>query len=386
MKMYFVDKFFKQKKYQFLNCLFLILFIFLFSATYGQEEEMYSLRTVVIDPGHGGLDDGTSGKISKEKDIALAISLKVGNLIKENIPGINIIYTRDSDVFIPLNERADIANRNNADLFMSIHCNGNTNINASGTETYAMGLHKSEGNLEVAKKENAAILYEEDYSTKYEGFDPNSTESYIIFTFLQNTFLQQSLNYASFVQDQFETRAQRKNRGVKQAGFLVLWKTTMPSVLIEVGFLTNPKEELYLVSNEGQDYIASAIYRAFKDYKKAIEEKSHFATKRDLPALNNEKEEIAENTTDAQVQFKVQVASARNPIDTASAYFKGISGIEENKFDTIYKYTIGKSSDYNKMVEIKKSISDKFPDAFIIAVEKNGKQISLSEAFKLLNN
>ncbi|MGE0088794.1 MAG: N-acetylmuramoyl-L-alanine amidase [Bacteroidales bacterium] len=363
----------------------MILFIFLFSNTYGQEEELYSLKTVVIDAGHGGLDDGTSGKLSKEKDIALAISLKVGNLIKENIPGINIIYTRDSDVFIPLNERADIANRNNADLFISIHCNGNSNINASGTETYAMGLHKSEGNLEVAKKENAAILYEEDYSTKYEGFDPNSTESYIIFTFLQNTFLQQSLNYASFVQDQFETRAQRKNRGVKQAGFLVLWKTTMPSVLIEVGFLTNPKEELYLVSNEGQDYIASAIYRAFKDYKKAIEEKSHFATKRDLP-VDIEKEEIIKNSTDAPVQFKVQVASARNPIDTASSYFKGITGIEENKFDTIYKYTIGTSSDYNKMVEIKKSISDKFPDAFIIAIEKNGQQISLSEAFKLLNN
>jgi N-acetylmuramoyl-L-alanine amidase len=384
--MYFVDKFFKQKKYQFLNCLFLILFIFLFSATYGQEEESYSLRTVVIDPGHGGLDDGTSGKLSKEKDIALAISLKVGNLIKENIPGINIIYTRDSDVFIPLNERADIANRNNADLFISIHCNGNTNIYASGTETYAMGLHKSEGNLEVAKKENAAILYEEDYSTKYEGFDPNSTESYIIFTFLQNTFLQQSLNYASFVQDQFENRAQRKNRGVKQAGFLVLWKTTMPSVLIEVGFLTNPKEELYLVSNEGQDYIASAIYRAFKDYKKTIEEKSHFATKRDLPAVVKESEVIINNLDDAPVQFKVQVASTKNPIDTTSAYFKGISGIEENKFDTIYKYTIGTSSDYNKMVEMKKSIGDKFPDAFIIAVEKNGKQISLSEAFKLLNN
>lgn len=386
MKMYFVDKFFKQKQYHSLNCLFTLLFFFLFSVTYSQNGEQYSLRTIVIDPGHGGLDDGTSGKLSKEKDIALAISLKVGNLIKENIPGLNIIYTRDSDVFIPLNERADIANRNNADLFMSIHCNGNDNTNASGTETYAMGLHKSEGNLEVAKKENSAILYEEDYSTKYEGFDPNSSESYIIFTFLQNTFLQQSLNYASFVQNQFETRAQRKNRGVKQAGFLVLWKTTMPSVLIEVGFLTNPKEEIYLTSNDGQDYIASAIYRAFKDYKKVIEDKSQFAKKIENPISTNEIKNQETISDDSPVHFKVQVASAKNPIDTTSDYFKGLKGIEEIKIDTIYKYTIGTSSNYYDMVEFKKSIGEKFPDAFIIAVERNGKQITLSEAFRLLNN
>jgi len=386
MKMYFVDNFYKQKRYHSLNWLFSLLFFFLFSVTYSQNEEHYSFSTIVIDPGHGGLDNGTSGKLTKEKDIALAISLKVGNLIKENIPGINIIFTRDSDVFVPLNERADIANRNNANLFISIHCNGNINTNASGTETYAMGLHKTDGNLEVAKKENSAILYEEDYSTKYEGFDPNSVESYIIFTFLQNTFLQQSLNYASFVQDQFEIRAQRKNRGVKQAGFLVLWKTTMPSVLIEVGFLTNPKEELYLMSEDGQDYIASAIYRAFKEYKKAIEEKSQFATRKDVPVINVDTNKQETITDGSPVHFKIQVASARNPIDTNSIYFKGLKGIEEIKFDTIYKYTIGTSSNYNEMVEFKKTIGDKFPDAFIIAVEKDGKQISLSEAFRLLNN
>jgi len=384
--MYFVNKFFKQKIYHSLNWLFTILFFFLFLVTYSQNEEHYSLSTIVIDPGHGGLDDGTSGKLSKEKDIALAISLKVGNLIKENIPGVKIIYTRDSDVFVPLNERAEIANRNNANLFMSIHCNGNVNTNASGTETYAMGLHKTDGNLEVAKKENSAILYEEDYSTKYEGFDPNSVESYIIFTFLQNTFLQQSLNYASFVQDQFEIRAQRKNRGVKQAGFLVLWKTTMPSVLIEVGFLTNPKEELYLMSDDGQDYIASAIYRAFKDYKKAIEEKSQFARKKDKPVIKDEIKTQDIVTDDNPIHFKVQVASAKKPIELTSDYFKGLEGIEEIKIDTIYKYTIGTSSNYYEIVEFKKTISEKFPDAFIIAFERNGKQISLSEAFKILNN
>ena len=385
MKMYFIDNFYKQKKYQSLRLLFTIFFLLLFSITYSQKEEQYSLRTVVIDPGHGGQDDGTSGKQSKEKDIALSISLKLGNLIKENIPGVAVIYTREKDVFIPLNERADIANKNKADLFISIHCNGNTNSGAYGTETYAMGLHKTDGNLEVAKKENSAILYEEDYSTKYEGFDPNSAESYIIFTFLQNTFINQSLNYASFVQDQFETRAQRKNRGVKQAGFLVLWKTTMPSVLIEVGFLTNPKEELFLISNEGQDYIASAIYRAFKDYKKTIEEKSQFASKIDTPLIEQPKETPFEEIDSSSVFFKVQLASAKNPISTSSDYFQGLKNVEELKFDNIYKYTIGSSANYNEMVQFKKTIEDKFPDAFIIAIEKGGKQLSLKDAFKILN-
>ena len=385
MKMVFIDIFFKQKKDQFLSLLLTISLLLLYSITYSQNGEKYLLKTIVIDAGHGGLDNGTSGKQSKEKDIALSISLKLGNLIKENIPGVNVIYTRDTDVFIPLNERADIANKNKADLFISIHCNGNPNSYASGTETYAMGLHKTDGNLEVAKIENSAILFEEDYSTKYEGFDPNSAESYIIFKFLQNTFLQQSLNYASFVQDQFETRAQRKNRGVKQAGFLVLWKTTMPSVLIEVGFLTNPKEELFLVSNEGQDYIASAIYRAFKDYKSMIEEKSHFASKIETPdtIVDNINDENSVNIS--PVSFKVQIASARNPISFDSEYFKGISNIEEYKIDNIYKYTVGSSADYNEMVILKKTIEDKFPDAFIIAIENSGKQLSLTESFKLVN-
>ncbi|MFC2104763.1 N-acetylmuramoyl-L-alanine amidase [Bacteroidota bacterium] len=204
--------------------------------SYGQIEEKYSLKTIIIDAGHGGRDDGTSGRKAKEKDIALTIAIKLGTYIEENIPDVKVIYTRTTDVFVPLNERANIANKNKADLFISIHLNGNKNTRAYGTETYAMGLHKTDGNLEVAKIENSAILFEEDYTTKYEGFDPNSAESYIMFSFLQNTYLEQSLNYASFIENEFETRALRKSRGVKQAGFLVLWKTTMPSVLIEAGF------------------------------------------------------------------------------------------------------------------------------------------------------
>ncbi|HAN19741.1 MAG: hypothetical protein A2X13_12220 [Bacteroidetes bacterium GWC2_33_15] len=382
--MYFISIFYKQKKYQFIFCLLGLFLIYSNSVIYGQNGEHYVLKTLVIDPGHGGKDEGAPGKHSKEKDIALSISLKLGKLIEENLPEVNLIYTRKTDVFVPLDERADIANKNKANLFISIHLNSNKNTEAYGTETYAMGLHVTNGNLEVAKIENSAILYEEDYSTKYEGFDPNSSESYIIFTFLQNTFLEQSLNYASFIQNQFETRALRKSRGVKQAGFLVLWKTTMPSVLVEAGFLSNPNEEKFLMSDEGQDYIASAIFRAFKEYKQVIEEKSQFATKIESDKLNNS---VSDSTiNDSIVSFKVQLSSSKNPIDINSPFFKGVSPIEELKFDDTYKYTSGSFNSYNDILEYKKQLEEKFPDAFIIAIDKSGKQIPLNEAFKILNN
>ncbi len=378
MKMYFILKIYKQKRYQLSAVLLLLLFTLLFSSTYGQSENNYSLKTVVIDAGHGGRDDGTSGRIAKEKDIALAIALKLGTYIEENLPEVKVIYTRTKDVFIPLDERAEIANKNKADLFISIHLNGNESTRAYGTETYAMGLHKTEGNLEVAKKENAAILYEEDYSAKYEGFDPHSAESYIIFSFLQNTFLEQSLNYASFVENEFETRALRKSRGVKQAGFLILWKTTMPSVLIEAGFLTNPQEEKYLMSKDGQEYIASAIYRAFKNYKQAIDAKSIFSTTIDSLEIKKD--------TSAEVLFKIQIASSKNPIDKNDPFFHNLEDIEEIKLNGMYKYTVGASSDYEKMNELKKSIEDIFPDAFLISVDSSGNMIPLQKALKIINN
>jgi len=371
MKIYFIKIFFKQIKYQSLRLVLTFLFISLFTSVFSQIEQHYTLKTVVIDPGHGGKDDGASGRKAKEKDIVLAIALKLGTYIEENFPDVKVIYTRSTDVFVPLNERAEIANKNKADLFISIHCNGNKNTRAYGTETYTMGLHKTDGNLEVAKMENSAILFEEDYSTKYEGFDPNSAESYIIFSFLQNAFLEQSLNYASFVETEFETRALRKSRGVKQAGFLVLWKTTMPSVLVETGFITNPQEERYLTSREGQEYIASAIYRAFKNYKNMVDEKSVFTAVID-----------STNILDTNsVVFKVQIASSRNSVSTASENFKGIEQIEEILVDGIYKYTAGASTSYNQILEFKKTIEDKFPDAFIIAVQK-GKILPLNEALK----
>lgn len=357
------------------------------NTTYAQIEEKYSIKTIVIDAGHGGKDEGASGKKVKEKEIVLAIALKLGTYIEENLPDVKVIYTRTTDIFVPLDERADIANKNKADLFISIHCNGNKNPKAYGTETYAMGLHKTDGNFEVAKMENSAILFEENYSTKYEGFDPNSAESYIIFSFLQNTFLEQSLNYASFVETEFETRALRKSRGVKQAGFLVLWKTTMPSVLVEAGFLTNPQEERYLMSSEGQEYIASAIYRAFKSYKTSIEEKSLFVTK-----VNNDlKNQIINDSVNSNsnsghnISFKVQIASSTNSIPTTSEFFKGFENIEEYKFDQYYKYTVGSTSSFEKIVDYKKIVEEKFPDAFIIAVDENKNIIPLNEALNKMN-
>jgi len=350
--------------------------ISLFSNAYAQKEEQYKLKTVVIDAGHGGKDDGTSGKHVKEKEITLAIALKLGTYIEENIPDVKVIYTRTEDVLPTLSERSEIANRNKADLFISIHVDGWHDPKVYGTSTFVMGLHKTEQNLELAKKENSVILLEEDYSNKYEGFDPTSSESYIIFSLLQNTYLEQSLNFASFVENEFETRALRKSRGVKQAGFLVLWKTTMPSVLIETGFLTNQREERYLTSKEGQEYLASAIYRAFKNYKLAIEEKSHFVTKIDSSRIVKDY---------ANVLFKVQIASSKNSVHTVPESFKGLENVEEIKINNIYKYTVGSFAEYSDIIDFKKTIEKKYPDAFIIAIEKSGNLIPINEAIKIIN-
>lgn len=225
----------------------------------------------MIDPGHGGKDPGTHGKNAKEKDVALKIALKLGSYIEKNIPDVKVIYTRKDDKYLGLDERADIANKNKADLFICIHANSLPGAPAYGTETYVMGLHKDKNNFELAKRENSVILMDENYEQRYEGFDPSSPESYILFTLSQNAYQESSLKFAQKVEDQFKSKAGRYSRGVKQAGFLVLWRTTMPSVLIETGFLSNSKEETFLSSSNGQDLIASGIYRAFKEYKAEIE-------------------------------------------------------------------------------------------------------------------
>lgn len=266
---------------------FLLPFLFSFSTlTSGHlpniKPSSLKVKTVVIDAGHGGKDPGCHGDLYKEKDIALAVSLKLGKFIEDNFKDVKVIFTRKTDVFVELNERAAIANRNNADLFICVHCNSACvydkkthkdicNEEAHGSETYIMGVHKDAGNLAVAKRENQSILLEDDYKKNYSGFDPNSDEANIIFTFYQNVFRNQSLSLASKIQESYKQKAGRNDKGVQQAGFLVLWKTAMPSLLTELGFLTNRKEEKFLGSEKGQSYMASSIFRAFRMYKNEVE-------------------------------------------------------------------------------------------------------------------
>ena len=249
----------------------LLIAIILLNSSATPSKSDFKVDTIVIDAGHGGKDPGTHGVSAKEKEITLKIALKVGKYIEQNVPGVKVIYTRKDDRYIALDERADIANRAKADLFISIHANALGRQEVYGTETYIMGLHKSEGNMDVAKRENAVILLDEKYEERYEGFDPNSVESYILFSLTQSAYQESSLVFADKIESQFKHRVGRRSLGVKQAGFWVLWRTAMPSVLIEVGFLTNNKEEVFLGSDNGQDLIASGIYRAFKEYKSHVE-------------------------------------------------------------------------------------------------------------------
>lgn len=254
-----------------IRLLFVILLIPLFSSYQPVVNSKFRVKTIIIDPGHGGSDPGAvSGKI-QEKDIALDISLKLGKMISDSFPDIKVIYTRKKDVFVELFHRAEIANKANANLFICIHCNFCTASSAYGTETFTMGVHKNNANLEVAKRENSVILLENDYQKNYDGFDPNSPEANIIFSLYQNAYINQSLSFASKVESKFKNVAKRYSRGVKQAGFLVLWKTAMPSILIETGFISNPNEKTFMVSDDGKNKLSEAIYHAFREYKKEIE-------------------------------------------------------------------------------------------------------------------
>lgn len=237
--------------------------------------KVYRVKKVVIDAGHGGHDSGALGRFSKEKDVALRIALALGKLIKQQMKGVEVIYTRQKDEFVTLHGRAQLANKKNVDAFISIHCNATPKGKmAHGTETYTMGLHTSKHNLEVAKKENSVILMEENYQENYQGFDPESPEAHILLALYQSAYNESSLKLAQNIENQFKNRVGRKSRGVKQAGLWVLWKTTAPSVLVEVGFITHPSEEKYLNSKAGQRHIASGIFRAFRDYKKHLEASS----------------------------------------------------------------------------------------------------------------
>lgn len=256
-----------------MNRKILIIVLFpalLLSSSFNHDEEKGNVfDIVVIDAGHGGHDPGCNGGNSREKEITLAIALKLGKLIEDSLKDVKVIYTRKTDKFIELSERSNIANKNNADLFISIHCNANDNKEANGTETYLMGLHKSEGNLQVSKRENNVILLEKDYKNNkaYEGFDPNSPAGHIIFSLMQNAFRAQSIKFAGMVEAEFKLKSKLKSRGVKEAGFLVLWKSTMPGVLIETGFLSSETDRKVLAKDSGQANIAKAIFIALKKYK-----------------------------------------------------------------------------------------------------------------------
>ncbi|MGB0391033.1 MAG: N-acetylmuramoyl-L-alanine amidase family protein [Salibacteraceae bacterium] len=338
----------------------------------------YGLNKVVIDAGHGGKDPGAIGVDKmQEKNVTLDIALKVGEQIKMNHPNVKVVYTRDSDVFIGLTERAKVANQMNADLFISIHADAAGSSQAYGTETFALGLHKSAANLETAKRENQAILLEDNYEVKYEGFDPTSDESLIAIGLLQQASLTQSLTIASKVQEQF-TKIGRRDRGVKQAGFVVLWKTTMPSVLIETGFITNVKEGRFLNKGENRATIANCIYKAFDSYKSDLDK---------LYAPNERKVEPKTKTVvnDNGVRFRVQVMSSPTQLDIKPQNFKGFSDVRELKTSKgSYKYTIGNETTFEDGVNLQKKVREKgYKDAFLIGVY-NGSRISVAEANSII--
>ncbi len=331
------------------------------------------IKTIVIDAGHGGKDPGAMGKNSKEKHIALSIALKTGAYIEQNFPDVKVIYTRKTDVFIPLHKRAKIANDAKADLFMSIHCNANNSSRIYGAETYVMGLHKNQANLEVAKKENASILKEEDYMQHYEGFNPNSPEAYIIFSLYQHANLDQSLSFAAKVQQQFKERVGLRDRGVIQAGFLVLFQTTMPGVLIETSYLSNSNDEKYLISKKGQTYIASAIYRAFKEYKAEYEKNVQVLTTTPTQTVKKEK----------NIVFRVQVASSSRDLKNHKK-FKDLGPIFVYKHNGLNKYCVGNEKGISSANWLKNNLRKrKFKDAFVVSF-LNGKRIPVNQAQELL--
>lgn len=358
---------------------------------------------VVIDAGHGGHDPGAVGRISKEKNINLTVALKLGNMIKKECDDVKVVYTRSKDVFIPLDRRAQIANDAKADLFISIHTNAlANNRTAQGASTWTLGLAKSDANLEVAKRENSVILYESDYKTRYAGFNPNSSESYIIFEFMQDKYMEQSVHLASLVQKQFRHHCNRGDRGVHQAGFLVLKASAMPSILVELGFISTPEEERYLNSENGTTTLARGIYRAFLSYKREQEIRLTGASRTIVPKNDPVSPEpateapaevakpkptpqrartVQSTTNEGNITFKIQILTSSRPLAKNDARLKGLKGVEYYKEGGVYKYTYGASSDYNRVARTRRNISELFKDAFIIAF-KNGEKINVNEAIK----
>ena len=355
---------------------FLIILLFSFFAinAFSQTTKTF---TLIVDAGHGGHDPGTTGnkKYKKyEKDVALSIALKFGKLVEKNLSDVKVVYTRKTDVFIKLIDRPKIANNNNADLFVSIHCNANNNSAANGSETYVLGVHKNKDNLDVAKKENSVIFLEKDYSLNYEGFDPDDVKSLVALTIGQEEYIENSLVLASLIQSNFKTKTALKSRGingVNQAGFWVLARNSMPSVLVETGFLSNPKDAKYLISSKGQNQIANALFLGFKEYKKYWDDQTGMEIKVD---------KVVENTN--EIEYAIQLMSSTTELSIKDKAFKGLTNISYYKDKSIYKYLYNRSSDYDAVLSSRKVVSGKgFEGSFVVAF-KNGERISLRDALK----
>ena len=373
--------------------------------------------TLVIDPGHGGHDAGALGAISKEKNINLAVALRFGKYVEQNLPEVRVIYTRKTDVFIPLNERANIANRANADLFISVHTNAlPAGKIARGFETYTLGMHRAKDNLDVAMRENSVISMEKDYQQRYQGFDPRSSESYIIFEFIQGKNMERSVDLARMIQRGVCDGANRPDKGVHQAGFLVLRETSMPGCLIELGFITTPDEERLLNNDSRVDDIARGIYEAFAKYKnkynrsvsvpyraKDSEEvnipkivpdqepapKTRVVTRGKQPkreeATPEQPKRVEKKVKKAEVAdapvFKLQIFVGSRNLRKGDAHFKGETDYDSFQEGNLVKYTLGASTNYNEIYRLRKEKLDKFPEAFIIAF-KNGQKYDVNQAIR----
>lgn len=376
--------------------IYLSVFIFILLPNYSQTNNANSLFSepflVVIDAGHGGKDSGALGSLSQEKDIALQLALRLGNFLEGYLPNTKVLYTRNQDVFIPLYQRTEFANRHHADLFFSIHCNSAVTNTAkvNGTETYVMGLHRAEDNLDAAKRENEAVLLEENYVQNYGGYNPNSDESHIILSMYQNAYIAHSLLLAQKIEQQFETKVKRKSRGVKQAGFAVLRTATMPSVLVEAGFLTHQTEEGFLRSEAGQIYLASAMFRAIKSYRQTVETTATAKWKADLATTNTtvQRDTLSHSLKDVkkesnQVVYKVQLASSSERIPTSTGIWKSVSDVECVQSDSTYKYMIGEHRTITMAAKRQSYWRSKgFKEAFVVAYQ-NGQKISLTEAVRI---
>lgn len=349
--------------------------------------------TVVIDAGHGGKDPGaiSANKKIYEKNVTLAVALMVGKSIEENHPEVKVLYTRKTDKFVGLNDRARMANKANADLFISIHTNAAKNRSARGAETYTLGIEeeRTERNLEIAKRENGVILLEENHEKQYANFNPNSPESYIIFEFIQSEYVKESIHIAQYVQENLTSDANRHDRGVRQAGFLVLNATSMPSILVELGYISNAEEAKYLASNSGQKKMSQCISKAFDKYYADLLKQSAEASAVNTPTTLEDKAEDEAEETQSQTAaneeapvFKVQFLSSSKKLGKGDSAFKGLGPVEYYYDKGLYKYTYGASTNYNEILRTKRKVNEKFKDAFIVAFIK-GERVDTQQAIAL---